>query len=905
MIPKTSLEINIPENYQILYENPNNFNDSPFSKAYIKAIKLLNEIVKKQNLAIDNEDPHSDLKRYDAYNNIIAFTGERGIGKSSTMLSFMNSLIGDKNSELFQSHLKTEFRKINFVTLDVIDPSLFRGDESIFEMVLAQMFRKFKLSLECQTTRIDDDQRRKLIFNFQKVYDTFRITKKDNKEIYNEESIDNLVNLAKGSNLRSSFDDLIKCFLSVIGGKGMNKLVITIDDFDLKIKGIREMLEDIRQLLINNNIIILLAFKSDQLKQTLARTIGKEIDDISSKLHNLPQQDIEEQTSKYLEKILPNEHVIKLLSSEQEEIFKYLKKVTQYTQDDLLEREEKIRFSKISNEILLTLLFEKLDFYISKKSQTTSVLYTPNLRSLNELLLSIQYGSNNSNESENANNSKDFKSLKNYIDRTFTSLPDKDLIEKIWSCDPILLNILTLHYCYNNFSSNLLRSKAIRLYSSIFSQFELLENLSKTTNYQMIQFGDVASFFKILKDSISITDKHYTHFQIFKLIYNLRRRELIDSNPNYIFNSSLSGIIHSQYLTDNERISKQREQNRYRDFFVVNEQPPKSEGMETPFIQSSGLDVPIKYLNSKVNPYEVEEKLKNNYKNFAFNIYNYLFVFSLDEDKIKDRKNKLAILCQNTDFVIDVYEAIVDKFPNLSKDGKTDVNTHYGHLLIELEKLIKETILPTFNIDHINLLLNKNNTENLTSYFELGDKQRRVTRIEDIKHINKKQPFLDIINALEETKQYSELIRLFEAIDSSDIQIKRFLTDKSFIEKIKSDYKGSPSSTTTRKNLKEQLNKLVSTEPRQTKINISPTVSNAISSMMFNKKFTPSSIPDKTEKVLHKTSVGVKDQPTKERDSDPSTSEKKVVNNTSEDTSQSEESSENTTQSESDTSNVE
>ncbi|MFD2556033.1 hypothetical protein [Sphingobacterium tabacisoli] len=800
MNSKETLKIEIPDYYQIVYEESSAFKKSPFAAAYKKAKELIKEIIVKQELLKDHEQNGKSNKTSDSYNNIIAFTGERGIGKSSTMLSFMNALVNHKTNSFFKKDERSEFQNLNFISLEVIDPSLFRGEETIFEMVIVQMFKKFKLDLEQKKTQLHDDERRKLLYNFQKVYDAYRVTKKDNKDIYNEESIDNLINLAKGSNLRSSFIELVSIYLNSIGGAGTNKLIIAIDDFDLQIKGIYEMLEDIRQLLINNNVIILIAYKTEQLQEYLERGLRKQTVDISDKNHSVNEIGIKNQVNKYLEKILPNDHIINLLSTDQEQIYTYLKSVVTSSNktNSSISDTEKTWYPKASNNILLKLIFETLDsFYLSKKSQTTSILYTPNLRSINELLLSFKDGK--------------LEPFKKYIDRTFNILIDKDLVDQIWSCDPILLNTLTLNYCLEKFKENLSDKNDSEIsIRPTTSQIEILNRLVKATNYEMIQFGDVVSYFKILKDNISITSKNYTHFQVIKLIYNLRRKELINSNPSYIISSSLSGLIHVNYLNSNQRIRREQGTKRYRDYFLVKDNPP-SEPSEQAFVQYYGQEPLLNYLNDTNNPYVLKNELKAKYQHFTFNIYNKYFLFSLKD--INESFSKLDILSQNTDFVIDIYEEIVARFPNLSKDGKTDSDDSYAELLRELEIEIKHRILPSFNIDIPVLYFNSNNhIDNLSTYFRksIDKNQGIVKQISDIQYIDNEPPFIEIIEALEGGKQYLTLKRLFSKISDADINIKKFLSNPTFINQIKTPSKGENNkegthSTTLRKELKDRL----------------------------------------------------------------------------------------------------
>ena len=131
----STLIINLNEEYKIKIEEGNDFNTSIFKEVYEAALKNIEEIVEQS----------SKNNTYDDFNNIIAFTGERGKGKSSSMISFRDALVGkrdDKHKSFFST--SSLLSNTQFATIDIVDPSLFRGGESLFEIVLAQMFDKFQ-----------------------------------------------------------------------------------------------------------------------------------------------------------------------------------------------------------------------------------------------------------------------------------------------------------------------------------------------------------------------------------------------------------------------------------------------------------------------------------------------------------------------------------------------------------------------------------------------------------------------------------------------------------------------------------------------------------------------------------------------------------------------------------------
>lgn len=262
--------ININDEYKIKIESVDEFEGSIFKDVYKNATKKICDIISQTN----------NVDEFDSYNNILAFTGERGKGKSSSMISFRNALIGininKNNNSIFFN--KSEYKNImlhNFIGIDIIDPSLFRGNESLFEIVVAKMFSNFQKLLKNEKNDISEETRRELIKIFQVVFDNLKIINSNKKNIYNLDSIEALSSLAYGSNLRNSFGILIEKYIEVFGDK-KSFLVIAIDDFDLNISKSYEMLEDLRHFLIQKKIILLIACKIEQLKDSITNEIIKE-----------------------------------------------------------------------------------------------------------------------------------------------------------------------------------------------------------------------------------------------------------------------------------------------------------------------------------------------------------------------------------------------------------------------------------------------------------------------------------------------------------------------------------------------------------------------------------------------------------------------------------------------------
>lgn len=349
--------------FKIIIEKPEEFEESIFSDVYKSARQNVLKIIKRHESDDDTNNPS---------NNIIAFTGERGKGKSSAMISFHRALKsiqkGTREEAFFDEFYKGDEPKYRFITLGEIDPSLFRGKESLFEIVLAKMFGLFKESLESSdSSRYSDEDRRELVKHFQTVFENLKYTTGNHKdELYRQEALDALIKLSTSSNLRASFQKLIRCYLRVLGKQDdhcKNILVIAIDDFDLKIEGVYEMLEDVRQFLISQNIIILIACKMPQIRETIQASIY----------------------SSYLSQLGQNKELLESITSESELIGKaekYVSKLIPLSRRILLPNIETIVFNKrlLLHEIPKQ-VFDQFKIYINP--DLINAFYPETLREFN------------------------------------------------------------------------------------------------------------------------------------------------------------------------------------------------------------------------------------------------------------------------------------------------------------------------------------------------------------------------------------------------------------------------------------------------------------------------------------------------------------------------------------------
>ena len=98
-----------------------NVKESLFSEQYKNAFDSLSSYLKVSRTKDDEEN--------EPFNNIFAFIGERGAGKTSCMLSVANELTGKSGNSFLDNY--QEVKNLTFHKLSMIDPSFFGDDSAV------------------------------------------------------------------------------------------------------------------------------------------------------------------------------------------------------------------------------------------------------------------------------------------------------------------------------------------------------------------------------------------------------------------------------------------------------------------------------------------------------------------------------------------------------------------------------------------------------------------------------------------------------------------------------------------------------------------------------------------------------------------------------------------------------
>ena len=241
----------IETNREIIEDELNE--DSLFKRQYDIANRIFKELV--SNEGTENRK----------YNNIIAFCGDRGSGKSSCMKSFMSQ--------------KQKDDSCNCLFLKSIDPSFFDESHNILELVIGQLYENVCRHTQKENANEEEkskfqDRRSKLLLQFDQIMRDLKFLAKaeDRERFY--DCLQELDALSVGISLSERISNLMKACLIFLDDKPL--LVISIDDLDLNIKGAYMMSEHIRKYLTNEMCVILIGVKVDQLIESISINLSKE-----------------------------------------------------------------------------------------------------------------------------------------------------------------------------------------------------------------------------------------------------------------------------------------------------------------------------------------------------------------------------------------------------------------------------------------------------------------------------------------------------------------------------------------------------------------------------------------------------------------------------------------------------
>lgn len=491
------------ENRPVIY-GFDNFAESMFRDQLVLFFKQLQ---RKLELKAESSAIFNDV--YD--NNIIAFIGERGSGKTSCMYSGIRIVKEAQERNEWKSVFGGGYkhlRKMRF--LKTIDPSCFDTNHNILDILVGEMYRDLTKRMDDASKKVSRDDCHKLMEQFQNTKRHLHyLTSKENPYREDEE-LEELNYLSAGADLRDSMGELVNRFLKITDD---DVLVIGIDDIDLNTRQAYEMTEQIRKYLILPQVIILLAVKLDQLGDVVRLELTKQFKDILSKASGgKAEVDPSEMAERYLNKLIPLQSRI------------FVPGPSSFFERRLIIRDmdgTDVRTYESVRVAVPTLIFAKCRYLFYNTRGTTSMIVPRNLRDL-RMLIKMLYEMKDYDRDDKTGQSQSNKhQFKRYLFGTW--LDDMEpkykqvALSLIDEVEPTLFNKKVLDMLDS--VCNIRKNKAL---------FEAMQDVMSSDNMAYnISVGDVFHILRNLENMETSEDLRKLIFFI-KSLYSIKLYEYYD-----------------------------------------------------------------------------------------------------------------------------------------------------------------------------------------------------------------------------------------------------------------------------------------------------------------------------------------------------------------------------------------
>ena len=386
---RRTITFNIGDENRIVVEDINKdiIKSSIFSEPYHYILNALDHYF---DALPDNRDDY--LKGNDIWiNNVFAFIGERGSGKTSCMRSIVHLLEDPRSSQLDNTVLKS-----NFYALDMIDPSFIDSESNIIGVILATLYKKF---LD-YSHNVNESLKFKLAESFARVQHDF--CRMMTNSTIPDDDLEALSSLSAAIDLRTSMYELIDRFMKYMG-KENAILLISVDDIDLHSRDAIKMAEQIRKYLVLPNVLVVMAVKLDQLAKLKRLHYSREYSDTRQTLND---KDLDEMVDRYITKLVPYNHRVYMPES----TFYWDAGLHINQKDNSCYQFESVR------QAVPELIFRKTRYLFYNSAVKTSFIVPDNLRELRQIIRLLvdmkdywQYDENGKVIAEEYNNKEMFK----------------------------------------------------------------------------------------------------------------------------------------------------------------------------------------------------------------------------------------------------------------------------------------------------------------------------------------------------------------------------------------------------------------------------------------------------------------------------------------------------------------
>lgn len=256
-----------------------------FQGIYVRA-ECLKKQINEYNDRLASRNGDNIIDEPEFLNNIIAFCGERGQGKSTAMKHFVGDLAqeGDK------------------AVLRIIDPTAMEMAQDIVDIIVSRLFEEFQNDKK----KMDKAEELEFIRLFQRVHQNMSVLKNAQKFIENEYkykgSVQNLSDITDSMNMKQDIVRLVSQYLEY---KGKKLLVIPIDDLDMNLKDAYKMTEQLRKYFVIPRVIIVMAVNIEQLTMCVERELICSLSGLKESQRWEIGREARNMSNKYMEKLIP------------------------------------------------------------------------------------------------------------------------------------------------------------------------------------------------------------------------------------------------------------------------------------------------------------------------------------------------------------------------------------------------------------------------------------------------------------------------------------------------------------------------------------------------------------------------------------------------------------------------
>lgn len=475
--------------------------ESPFCQPVMSALRCV-ESIYEANRAFNGAGSKDKLdtnvcdEKWEerTYNNIVAFLGERGSGKTSCMRTMVRIAEED--------HPK-------WMMLEEIDPSFFDETHTILDIFVGSLYGVHKKNLENwgNLKLRDQDDLRNISSGFRRLKSAMKYLDRDVIADDSYTETDELLHLNEGGKLRVLLKELVDAILEY---NHMKFLVVSIDDLDLNVAQSYVMMEHIRKYLVLPNMAILIAAKYSQLSDSICLYLTKYFKDIP---HRVTKRDVAEMAERYITKLLPLTQRCNMPMVES-----YL-----YSKLEIVEADGNgsVRDMGRIVDYVPSLIFEKTRFLFYNKSDIPSLVIPRNLRDLRMLIGLLYPMEPFSDDKDHGVNQRVFKA---YLYDEWSGIIEpeyqffrKSLLEEE---DPAKINRFVVDNLYNLFLKQIIpfeklekdveRAHVEKTFSSYDRERELLRDIINPENsYWNVSIGDVVAIINVVRklhDSKKVLD---------------------------------------------------------------------------------------------------------------------------------------------------------------------------------------------------------------------------------------------------------------------------------------------------------------------------------------------------------------------------------------------------------------